>query len=125
MGSHIWCVKKYDLISSDRKIKKGEEVKPSPFCTSFYANIEYTSNETKEVYSMSSIVTIISSSLILIVFSTVLVIIIAGAIASKVVEVMGKWELSRLIDYAIMVLWICCVIGAFVAFGNYIFTHLI
>lgn len=71
---------------------------------------------------MSSIVTIISSSLILIVSSAFIVIMVTGAIVSKVAEVMGRRELSRLIDYASIGLWICFGIGAIVALVIYIMS---
>lgn len=68
---------------------------------------------------MSSIITIISSSLLIIVFSTLLAITITGAIASKIAEIMGKRELSKVLDYVIMGLWLCSVVAAIVAFVNY------
>ena len=93
----------------------------SLLCTSFHANVEYISSEKKEVSSMSSIITIISSSPLLIGIFTFLTIIIIGSLASKVAEVMGKWELAKRIHVATYLLGICFIVGLILVYIAFIF----
>ena len=65
---------------------------------------------------MSSILAIVSSSPLLKGFFTFLAIILIGNIVSKVMEVVGKWELSKRIDNAVRVFWICSVIVSVLVF---------
>lgn len=59
---------------------------------------------------MSSIIKIILSSPVLMGVSLWVAILVTCGIVSKIAEVTGKRELSKQIDYAISLFWVCSIV---------------